>query len=181
MSLALEANSLSAEPQGKPVCAHSLQLCLILCNPMGYSPISAPVHGVLQARNQSSSPFPPPGDLPNPGIELSSLMSPALAGEFFTTSAAWEAYTHTHTHIIYLFSYIYYIYYVYVLSQYGLLQDIEYTFLYTIVGPGYLSILCVFVHICQSPNPNLSLPNPISPLVTKSLFSMSVRLFLFCK
>ena len=89
--------------------------------------------------------------------------------------------THTHTHIIYLLSYIYYIYYVYVLSQYGLLQDIEYTFLYTIVGPGYLSILCVFVHICQSPNPNLSLTNPISPLVTKSLFSMSVRLFLFCK
>ena len=33
------------------------------------------------------SPFPPPGDLPNPGIELVSLMSPALAGVFFTTSA----------------------------------------------------------------------------------------------
>ena len=49
------------------------------------------VHGVLQARNQSRSPCPPPGDLPNPGIELSSLMSPALAGEFFTTSATWEA------------------------------------------------------------------------------------------
>ena len=36
-------------------------------------------------------PFPPPGDLPNPGIELVSLMSPALAGRFFTTRAAWEA------------------------------------------------------------------------------------------
>ena len=32
--------------------------------------------------------FPPPGDLPNPGIEPSSLASPALAGGFFTTSAA---------------------------------------------------------------------------------------------
>ena len=31
-------------------------------------------------------PFPPPGDLPNAGIEPMSLMSPALAGEFFTTS-----------------------------------------------------------------------------------------------
>ena len=28
-----------------------------------------------------------PGDLPNPGIEPTSLMSPALAGRFFTTSA----------------------------------------------------------------------------------------------
>ena len=31
--------------------------------------------------------FPSPGDLPNPGIELESLRSPALAGGFFTTSA----------------------------------------------------------------------------------------------
>ena len=34
---------------------------------------------------------PPLGDLPNPGIEPGSLMSPALAGGFFTTSATWEA------------------------------------------------------------------------------------------
>ena len=26
-------------------------------------------------------PYPPPGDLPDPGIELASLMSPALAGQ----------------------------------------------------------------------------------------------------
>ena len=37
-------------------------------------------------------PFPTPGDLPEPGIELASLMSPALAGGFFTTSATWEAW-----------------------------------------------------------------------------------------
>ena len=34
---------------------------------------------------------PPPGDLLDPGIEPMSLMSPALAGEFFTASATWEA------------------------------------------------------------------------------------------
>ena len=39
----------------------------------------------------SELPCPPPGDLPNPGITLVSLKSPALAGGFFTTSAAWEA------------------------------------------------------------------------------------------
>ena len=35
--------------------------------------------------------FPFPGDLRNPGIKPESLMSPALAGVFFTTSATWEA------------------------------------------------------------------------------------------
>ena len=35
---------------------------------------------------------PPPGDLPDPGIKLTSLMSPALASGFFTTSATWKAH-----------------------------------------------------------------------------------------
>ena len=39
----------------------------------------------------SGLPCPPPGDLPNPGIEPASLMSPELAGGFFTSSATWEA------------------------------------------------------------------------------------------
>ena len=36
-------------------------------------------------------PFPPAGNLPDPGIKPESLMSPALAGRFFTTNATWEA------------------------------------------------------------------------------------------
>ena len=39
----------------------------------------------------SGLPFPPPGNLSNPWIKFVSLMSPALAGGFFTTSATWEA------------------------------------------------------------------------------------------
>ena len=35
-------------------------------------------------------PCPPPGDLPDPGMEPKSVTSPALAGRFFTTSATWE-------------------------------------------------------------------------------------------
>jgi len=35
----------------------------------------------------SGLPFPPPGDLPNPGIELTSSVAPALAGGFFTTAS----------------------------------------------------------------------------------------------
>ena len=38
----------------------------------------------------SELPHPPPGDLPDPGIKPASLVSPALAGGFFTTSAPWE-------------------------------------------------------------------------------------------
>ena len=35
-------------------------------------------------------PFPSPRDLPDPEMEPKSLMSPALAGRFFITSAIWE-------------------------------------------------------------------------------------------
>jgi len=39
----------------------------------------------------SGLPCPPPGDLPDPGIESASLTPPAFAGGFFTTNATWEA------------------------------------------------------------------------------------------
>ena len=39
----------------------------------------------------SRGPFPPPGDVPNPGIKPASLASLALAGGLFTTHATWEA------------------------------------------------------------------------------------------
>ena len=38
----------------------------------------------------SGLPFSLPGHLPNPGIELTFLLSPALAGGFFTNCAPWE-------------------------------------------------------------------------------------------
>ena len=39
----------------------------------------------------SGVPYAPEGDLPDPGIEPVFLMSPALAGGFFTTNTTWEA------------------------------------------------------------------------------------------
>jgi len=39
----------------------------------------------------SALPCPSPEDLPDPGMEPVSLMSPALAGRFFNTSTTWEA------------------------------------------------------------------------------------------
>ena len=45
----------------------------------------------------SGSPWPPPGDLPGPGIAPTSLSSPALAGRCFTTITTWEAPYLVHT------------------------------------------------------------------------------------
>ena len=49
--------------------------------------------GFSRQEDWSGLPCPPPGDLPHPGTEAASLISPALAGEFFTTSTSWEAQT----------------------------------------------------------------------------------------
>ena len=48
--------------------------------------------GLFRQQYWSGLPLSPPGDLPNPGAELASFMSPALASRFFTTSATWEAH-----------------------------------------------------------------------------------------
>ena len=72
--------------QGMPACqvtsvvsnslhAHGLEPTRLLC-PWGFS----------RQEYWSGLPCPPPGDLLNPGIKPMSLMSPALADGFFTTS-----------------------------------------------------------------------------------------------
>ena len=75
------------------VSVKSLQSCLTLCNPIDCIPPDFSVHGILQARILSGLPCPPSGDLPDPGIEPTSLMSPALASRFFTTIAHYDKYT----------------------------------------------------------------------------------------
>ena len=46
--------------------------------------------GFSRQESWSGLPCSPPGDLPDPGIQPTSLMSPALADRFFTPSATWE-------------------------------------------------------------------------------------------
>ena len=67
------------------VSAKSLQSCPTFCDPMDCNPPGSSAHGILQARilEWIAMPFPSPGDLPDPGVEPTSLMSPALAGRFF--------------------------------------------------------------------------------------------------
>ena len=66
-------------------------------NLMDHSLLGSSVHGILQARILEWEAIPSPGDLPDPGTEPASLMSPALAGGFFITSATWETLQYTGT------------------------------------------------------------------------------------
>ena len=50
-----------------------------------------PSMGFSRQEYWSGLPCSPPGDLPDPGIEPLSLLSPALAGGFLTASTLWEA------------------------------------------------------------------------------------------
>ena len=71
--------------------AKLLQSCPTLCN-LWTIVCKAPLSvGFSKQEYWSGLPCSPPGDLPDPGIEPTSLASPALAGGFFTTSTTWEA------------------------------------------------------------------------------------------
>ena len=65
----------------------SVTLWTVVCQ----APVSM---GFSRQEYWSGFPYPPPGDLPNPGIKLMSLASPEVAGTFFTTSATCEALGH---------------------------------------------------------------------------------------
>ena len=73
------------------VCAKLLQSCPTLCDPWTVAPQAPLLMGFSRQEFWSGLPFPSSGDLPDPGIEPTALMSPVLAGGFFTTSATWEA------------------------------------------------------------------------------------------
>ena len=69
------------------LCMHpkSLQSCPTLCNLWTVTCQSPLSMGFSRQEYWSELPRPPPGDLPDSGIEPTSLTSPALAGRFFTT------------------------------------------------------------------------------------------------
>ena len=69
------------------------QWCLTLFYTMDCSPPGSSIHGDSPGKNTGVGCHASPGDLSGPGIEPMSLTSPALAGSFFTTNAAWEAHS----------------------------------------------------------------------------------------
>ena len=68
-------------PRGFYVCCLLAKSFALFCDPMDWSPPGSSVHGISQQEYWNRLPFPPPGDLPDPGMES---MSPALAGGSFT-------------------------------------------------------------------------------------------------
>ena len=70
----------------------SPQLCLALCNPMDCSPTGSSVHGISRQECRSGLPPPSPGDLPDPGTEPTSPVSPAFAGRFSATVPPGKSY-----------------------------------------------------------------------------------------
>ena len=81
------------------VCVHAtslsrLRLFATLWTVACQAPLSV---GFSRQEYWSGLPCPPPGDLPDTGIEPSSLRSPALAGGFFITSTSWKAHRRGHT------------------------------------------------------------------------------------
>ena len=66
--------------------------CIQLFTPLWTVAHQAPLSmGLSRQEYWSGLPCPPPGDLPSPGIKPTSLISLALAGGLFSTSATWEA------------------------------------------------------------------------------------------
>ena len=76
--------------------AKLLQLCPTLCNPMDCSQPVSHVHWISQAKILDWIAMPSSRRSSLPRDQTLSLMSPALSGGFFTTSAIWEAYIWTY-------------------------------------------------------------------------------------
>ena len=74
-SPSLQADSLPAEPQGKPLIYTNVCVCPTLCKSMDCSPSDSMSMGFPRQEYWSGLPFPSPGDPPNPGIKP---RSPAL-------------------------------------------------------------------------------------------------------
>ena len=70
------------------LCAYA-QSCLALWDPTDGSPPGSFVHGTFQARTLEWVAFPTPKGLPELRIQPTSLVSPSLAGGFFTIVVQW--------------------------------------------------------------------------------------------
>jgi len=74
---------------------------LTVCGSMDCSLSGSSVHGIFQQEYWSRLTFPPAEDLPHPGTESKSPVSPVLAGGFFTTAPPFYSST-----ITYAFSFL---------------------------------------------------------------------------
>ena len=124
------------------ICVHvhtrtkSLQSWMTFCDPVDCSPPGPSVHGVLQARILE-------------WIAISSSRGPSQLKDRTHVSCIGKHLFNTEPPgkpDIYIYIYIFFFFHI--LFSYRVLQDIEYTTLYYIVGPCWLSVLYTVVCIC---------------------------------
>ena len=89
---------------GCAVLCFVVQSCLTLCDPMDCSPLGSSVHGFSRQEYCNGLPCPPPGDLPNPGIEP---MSPALQEDSLPSEPPGLGFTFLFIYFLYIYIYIY--------------------------------------------------------------------------
>ena len=81
-------------PLGMP--AFSVASVMSDCNPMDCTPSGFSVHGISRQEYWSGLPFPPLGDLTNPGIKpITNSCVSWIAGGCFTQWATWEGHSFT--------------------------------------------------------------------------------------
>ena len=82
------------------MCAQSLRHAHLLGTPWTVARQTPLSMGFSRRKYWSELPFPPPNDLPNPGIKSMSSASPVLAGRFFTSELPGKPHNKAHTYII---------------------------------------------------------------------------------
>ena len=90
-----QAGSLPLAPPGKPaykevVVGQLLSRVRLFATPWTVAHPASPSMGFSRQEYWRRLPFPPPGDLPDPGIKPTYSASPPLTGRFFTTRATRE-------------------------------------------------------------------------------------------
>ena len=94
-----QVDSVPLSHPGSPyVLCHAklLPTCLTLCDPSVTPAWQVPLP-MWYSKQENWSGLPCP---PDPEVQIASLTSPALAGEFFTASVTWEAQAHTYMQTI---------------------------------------------------------------------------------
>ena len=82
------------------LCSSSCSCCAVFSHSVVSDPTTIARHTPLSMRFPSQEywsglPFPTPGDLADLGIEPVFLVTPALAGRFFTSNTIWEAHSYS--------------------------------------------------------------------------------------
>ena len=126
-------------------CAKSLQACPTLCEPYGLQPTRILCPWDSTGKNPGvGCHFLLSRDLPSPEIEPASLISLALAGRFFLTSATWKGHKCVYM-CVYIHTHIYTHTYTYI--QFVRLIFIFIAFVLFICFVDFL----ILIHICSHP------------------------------